>query len=177
MTVLDSIKDCERCSLYKNGKISPKPTHLQTMPYMAVLDTPSATEVELECPLTDIPGGYLKKLFKQAGYRPEQIHFTYILKCHTKGNLPEHSISQCRGWLWEEIKLRQPDYIFTFCNEVATLLLKRKIKWAKDLGAAQSVDYMASKIVPFYSISYMLQRGKKVDELVVSKLKDYLCST
>lgn len=110
-------------------------------------------------------GKLVKKLLDKAGMVWDNIHITYLVKCHTK-DITKETVESCKGWLWEEMKVFQPKVIVAMGKAPTSLLLKlpKTFKLADHVGEIEEMEYSKSFISCWYSPSYMLNAGKASDE-------------
>lgn len=112
-------------------------------------------------------GKLLDKILLQGGLNRDDIYITNCVKCRPPKNRTPNDIelTACKYWLWQEIKLLNPQIIITLGKTPAQLLLKRKLTSLKSvLYQIHSVDYMQAKIYPCYHPSYLLRGNKQAIE-------------
>lgn len=103
-------------------------------------------------------GALFDRLLQKAGYGPSEVYLTYAT--------PKAS-------LWHELKQRQPSFVVALGGKVARLLLRlpASAKLAPLLGQIHVVDYMASRVVPWYTAYHLLQSGAAIHEKTIRLLK------
>lgn len=173
---------CQRCSLRKECNqvvcgIGPANTKL-----MLVGEAPGADEDIEGVPFVGQSGELLNKFLQAAGISREGVYITNAVKCRPKNNtVPDATtIAACKRWLWEELKLIQPQVVVPLGKVAAALLLKLKNFTMKSiLGKTYKVEYIKAVILPWYHPSYLLRQGSGLDEDTViffKKIKELLSS-
>lgn len=135
--------------------------------YMFILEQPSAFDDYQGKILAGRESKMLDKLLLGAGIDRTDIYLTNAVKCFSwtrngkqkKETDPKaHEINACKRWLWHEIKLLEPDAIFTMGHLPARVLLSLPTKSRlKDIvNNSFKVEYTKAPIVSLYSLSYLL---------------------
>lgn len=174
----EEIRGCEKCGLRKkcNQVVAGRGT---ISPLFIVGEWSDSEDDLMGEPFSNRAGQFFFKLMVQAGLNPDDTYFTNMVKCKYRdqnSNASLDAIAACKGWLWKELELQQPKVVVTLGTVVTSLLLK-KVKLKNVIGESQKVSYINAAIFPWYSHTYLLQRGKAWDEKTIEllkRIKEYL---
>lgn len=124
-------------------------------------EQPDAESDLLGEPFSDRAGRHLRELLERAGLA--DAYRTYAVKC--MGESDAASAAACKGWLWAELTTLKPAVVVTMGAGPTRLLLKlpKRAPLKPLVGRFHAVEYMAAAVAPWYSPSYLLQRGKATD--------------
>ena len=167
----DRIRECRRCEL--RGEVDePVPGWGNVdAKVMVVGEYPAGDEPLLGRPFEERAGLLLKKAMRLGGLKHEECFLTLAVRCAPEGRVPARCWHECRGWLWQEIKAVRPRVIVTLGDLPTRVLLRRTVGAVKldDVaGMFFDLPFLPGAVAaPWYSPSYMLQRGKKFEERTV----------
>lgn len=143
---------------------------------MVVGEIASQDDELLGEPFMSREGDYLRKLLHQAGLPPEDCYLTLTVKCPVpdpKG-ATEDQIQACRPWLFQELETVRPQLVLSLGTLPARILLgeKKSFRLNRVVGQMQRLMFpWSGSVMPWYSPSYLLQRGKKMEQQTLSLLQ------
>jgi len=123
------IAECERCIDQFPNITFTKPSSIYRGPYSATMmvigEEPGASEVENRVAFSGPAGQVLRHWLEQAGFRrdrlADQVYFTSLLKCNTRGKLKDAMIGNCIRFLETQVAIVKPSVIVplgSLCNRV-----------------------------------------------------------
>ena len=165
----EDIKNCTRCSLYKNMPLGPILSVGNKSNMMIVGEAPGEREGVLEEPFVGLAGKTLDKILEKCGLQRDNFYICNTVNCRpmdgNKNRKPtKEEIKTCSSWLYEQIKLVQPKLIFTLGITPTQFLLEKKgvLKLEDYIGQVHTVNQL--NIMPNYHPSYLMQHGRKKTE-------------
>jgi DNA polymerase len=139
-------------------------------------EAPGADEDIIGRPFVGRGGQLLSKLLKEAGIDRKDVYITNAVKCRPPNNRTPtaNELSQCKRWLWYELKTIQPKAVVTLGRTPTFLLLtlKPNDSMSKHVGYPHTVNYMAAKIYPWYHPSFLLRKGGNFDKKTVALFEE-----
>lgn len=93
--------------------------------FMFVTDHPGEPEDRFGRPILGRDGFILDKFLEEARLDRGKVYLTHLIKCYSREYSKEH-LENCKGWLFEEIKLLRPLVIFLFGSKCGKLLCGHK---------------------------------------------------
>jgi uracil-DNA glycosylase family 4 len=165
---------CNRCELRAgcNQVVEPELNmSSEAGTLMVATDFPTRDDDIMGRYLTDRGGEFVRKTLAKAGLKDYWL--TAAVKCRPPKAGPEDKhVNVCKAWLWEELKACKPKVVVTLGKAPTRLLLnlKKTFKLAEYAGRFHQVEYMTGAVAPWYGPSFLLQRGKKMDESTVAFL-------
>lgn len=181
----EQIRSCQKCPLHKDmpgtkpvpgiGPIDAK--------IMICGEALGADEALLEEPFVGQCGTFLNNtLLVGAGLNRSDLYICNVVNCRPtknngKSNRPptDYEINKCKGWLWKQIQLVQPEIIMTLGKVPTYTLLNQQLKKNFTLGSIVGqkfeVDYCKATIVPNYHPSYIQIHGKNKEDKCIDIFK------
>jgi len=149
---------------------------------MVLGEAPGSDEDETGEPFIGRCGDLLTKMLEGTGIKRDSIYITNVVKCRPtkdnkgRSNRPPSTeeVSNCKRWLWGEIKALKPKAILTLGKVPTGLLLKLKksFKLADYIGSSVDLEYMEDTcVVPCYHPSYLMQTGKNKMDISIRCIK------
>ncbi len=168
-------KECRRCPLRKGCNQVVPGEGLDTAKIFIVGEATSEDADIIGQPFAGRSGDWLNKILIQAGIHSWEVYTTYAVKCRPpKDRVPlKYEIQACKSWLWAEIQAVQPKVIITLGKLPTVLLLKLKTtaKLSHYIGQIYNLDYINSKLMPWFSLGSMLRSGNELDKHTAEWLK------
>ena len=119
------IKNCTKCSLYKNRK-NPVPGEgpINTE-IVFVGEAPGKSEDEQGRPFVGAAGQLLTQLIEKAGLKRKEVYITNIIKCRPPGNRDpkDDEIEACLPFLLRQLKLIKPKIVVALGRHASRVLL------------------------------------------------------
>jgi uracil-DNA glycosylase len=182
LTSLDrKILECERCSLYKNGRTIPYWTDKSR--YMAILEAPGKDEVEKMTPTVGTAGRWLWEFMEYRGLKKEMFSIINSVNCrpvdgNKNGKPTPKELEMCSSWLKFYIKVLQPEKIMLFGAYAVKQILgiTSPIKSINSKIFEQELYEHKTKIVvtvhPAYASIYAKQDGDKLIAEAIQSFKE-----
>ncbi len=170
--------DCHRCELRAGCEqvvwsVGPPQAKL-----MVVDEHPRSEDELMGQPFASRAGLHFKNLMRRAGLDPEECVLSFAVKClpRKKGHPNASHANACKGWLWEELKKVTPKVVLSLGSLTTRMLLglKKSANIGSVAGVVHRVPYMEALVVPWYSPTHVLTRGKKVDLETITLLTKVL---
>lgn len=144
---------------------------------MVVGEVASQDDELLGEPFMSREGDYLRKLLGQAGLLPEDCYLTLTVKCPAPGpkGPTEDQIQACRPWLLQELEAVHPQMVLSLGTLPSRILFGAKKSFRLNQVAGRIHPVMlpwSGLVMPWYSPSYLLQRGKKMEQQTLSLLQE-----
>jgi DNA polymerase len=174
--LMETIKDCKLCELYQNMPCGNRPVPgmgPQQANIMIVGESLSKDDSILEEPISGLPGQLLEKILNSAGLSRENCYITMSVKCFCDSKPKKKNILTCGSWIVKEIAAVKPKVIFSL-GKIATSLFIQ-MKSTDNIGDFVGQEFKSStfKIVPLYSMSYLLQHSSADVDNTVEVIRRY----
>lgn len=163
--------DCNKCSLREGCSQVVWGIGKRDSKIMIVGDNPTSEEDLIGEPFVSREGALLYKFLEKTQINKEDVYFTYAVKCCPSSAQPtKENINTCRNWLWQEIQAVKPKVILSLGKISTGLLLnlKKSFKLELVVGRFWDVNYTNALISPWYSMSFILNRGKSFEDATLS---------
>jgi len=173
------IHNCQRCPLYEAQEGSPiEGQGNQKAKIMIVMESPTKNESLTGSMVLGRTGTLLNKMLNSADIKTEDVFVTNAVRCSGfKPQSMKDEVEACKEWLWKEIQLVQPEVIITMGKTPTYSLLNKQLKKAFTLksvvGKEFEVEYTDAKVVPSYSLSYLMSHGRAKVVQCTKILKKY----
>lgn len=141
---------------------------------LMVIGECSNTEDELLGePFMSRPGKLIRKLLGDAGFPPNECYLTLAVKCIADATSIEakQAAKQCRYWLNKEVLGVKPKAIVTLGMLPTSVLLNLKSSQPLSSVLGQRQEVASIAVYPWYSVSRLVNGGKKSDAETVKFLK------
>ena len=149
--IVQKIKKCKKCSLYK--------TRIQAVPgdgnysakIMLIGEAPGREEDRRGQPFVGGAGKFLNELIKLAGLKRENIFITNVLKCRPPKNRDPkpNEIKACRPYLEEQIKIIKPKLIVALGRHAMYNFLPESLKISRVHGKVKELKIENCKLKIF----------------------------
>jgi DNA polymerase len=171
-SLVQEIKRCEKCPLYKYRK-NPVPGEGDTTsPVLFVGEAPGRTEDETGRPFVGAAGQYLTQLLSMIGVERSRVYITNVVKCRPPGNRDptEEEIQACSEYLVRQIKLLKPKAVIALGRHSGRFLYKLAgLNWTsmtKEHGRVRAVEILGFKVklvATYHPASGLYNPGLKED--------------
>lgn len=141
---------------------------------MFVGELPSKDDSILEEPVSGQPGQLLEKILNSSGLSREKVYTTLGVKCFSPGKPKAAEKAMCNQWLAMEIAEIDPKIIFPMGKAATNNFVK--VKQADNLAdfVGKEFNFCGIKIVPLYSMSYLLQHSSAEVQETVEVIRRYV---
>lgn len=132
---------CEQCELAHHGSRVIWGEGSLAAPLFVVLDNPGAREDREGVPFLCGTRETLQKAAYEAGFGPDDLYISYILKCRPRRAYDkERARTICMGYLWEQLRAAKPYLVMCLGNVVCQAFWEEPDISAKKLrGRVHSV--------------------------------------
>ncbi len=155
--LLNQVKNCKRCHLYKTRTNLVFGAGNDKSKVMFVGEAPGREEDLQGKPFVGKAGQLLDKILAAIDFRREEVYIANILKCRPPDNrdpLPDE-IGMCEPYLLEQIRIIQPELICALGRIAAQALLKTKDPLSRLRGKIH--DYHGTKFLVTYHPAALLR--------------------
>jgi uracil-DNA glycosylase family 4 len=178
-------KTCEKCDLCKTRKNVCISKGKESAQYVFLGEAPGFSEDKHGEPFVGDSGQILRKLMFEAGFNPEEVFITNLVRCRPPNNRnpKKDEIASCIEWLKQELHVLEPKVIIPLGRIPTYNVLKlygQKVKSNLKLE-----DYLDNPIVitdpifhansvfiqPVYHPSFLLRNGNKKNQKVIDAFK------
>jgi DNA polymerase len=155
--LMEEVKRCQRCSLYKSRNNSVFGEGNMSAAIMFVGEAPGRDEDLEGRPFVGAAGQLLTKMIEAMGLKRSDVYIANVLKCRPPGNrepLPEEA-SECKGFLLKQIELVGPKVICGLGAHATKVLLETPEPISKLRGKVHKCG--AQALVPTYHPAALLR--------------------
>lgn len=183
MSLIDKIKACTKCSLYKKMPDGCKPVPgigPANAKLMILGEALGKDESIMEEPFVGLCGKFLTKCMAEAGIKREDCYITNCVKCRptdtgTKNRPPsKDEYNYCIPWFKRELELVQPKAILGLGKFAAMTLLYIHNPVMKNIvGKEQTYTYnqIDYRVICTYHPSFVQNYGVGYNEIFIEHLK------
>lgn len=152
--MLNGIKGCKKCPLYKDMSFGPIIGH-GTGPLFIIVDNPSESDASVDNLLSDHLGILLNKLLQSSEIK--NYYVSGLIKCASKIIKVSH-IKSCKDWLISEIDNIKPKCLLILGSNIYKYLHKYKI--------GQNIHWITTK-----SLKEIFRLGQQEYDLALDSFK------
>jgi DNA polymerase-3 subunit alpha len=172
LELANTISKCQKCDLYKAYE-TPVPFEFSQDPQIMIIgEAPGEQEVDQGRPFVGKAGVYLENSLKAIGLDRSKWFVTNVYKCRPKDNkLPRPLLTECFGYLSQEIALLKPRIILALGN--TPLFFFRKQEGGIRLLAEQARAYPESVNGEIVPVVYCIHPAALLREGAANNQKAY----
>ncbi len=130
--LVEQIKSCTKCELYKYRKNAVPGEGRLNADIMFIGEAPGAQEDEMGRPFVGAAGKLLTQLIESIGLKRSDVYITNVVKCRPPRNRDptEEEINACSPYLIKQIQLIKPKIIVALGRHAARFLFTNAgLKW------------------------------------------------
>lgn len=153
----EQVLSCRRCTLAETRTQAVPGEGNPSAVLMFVGEGPGHDEDIQGRPFVGRAGQLLTRIINAMGFRREDVYITNMVKCRPPNNRNPNSqeIQQCQDYLWEQIKLIQPQVIVTLGNVPTQFFLGTRSGITSLRGKFH--DKPEYRIMPTFHPSYLVR--------------------
>lgn len=159
--IRSAVESCRKCPLAEGRTQTVFGVGNPSARVLIVGEAPGKNEDLQGEPFVGAAGKYLDELLSIAGLKREEVFIANVLKCRPPGNRnprPEE-IEMCSGYLREQTRTIDPEYIVTLGNFATKFILKTDIGITRLRGTLQQAGRF--KVFPIFHPAAALYDGSK----------------
>lgn len=159
--IRSAVESCRKCPLAEGRTQTVFGVGNPSARVLIVGEAPGKNEDLQGEPFVGAAGKYLDELLSIAGLKREEVFIANVLKCRPPGNRnprPEE-IEMCSGYLREQTRTIDPEYIVTLGNFATRFILKTDIGITRLRGTLQQAGRF--KVFPIFHPAAALYDGSK----------------
>lgn len=175
----EEIRQCDFCNLIKNTNNNTPLVFHGSGKIMAVVQPPNDTNIYEEQHFSTNEKRYFELILKAAGIDEEDIYVTSIAKCPYGSDNKENKkcTELCSTkFLLREMRVVKPKVILSVGKIPTSYFLSTPLyKTSMSEVIGKIYNYNDIPVMPIYTMSYLIQNGKKkTDEVIeqLTKVKD-----
>ena len=153
----EQVQSCQKCHLARGRKNAvPGEGNIHTE-LMFVGEAPGRDEDIQGRPFVGRAGQLLTKIIAAMDYKREEVYITNIVKCRPPENRTPHAdeIEQCKGYLFEQIKMIQPRVIVTLGRVAADFFIRSREGMTALRGNFH--EYEGIQVMPTFHPAYLIR--------------------
>ena len=165
----EEIRRCTACPLWKDRNLAVPGEGAKNAKVLFIGEAPGVEEDHQGVPFAGRSGKFLDSLFKEIGWKREEVFMTSIVKCRSPQNrMPlAKEVKKCKElWLDKQIEILNPQLIVLLGN-VSTCALIGKVDFEKICG--QIIEKEGRK----YFVSYHPSAGMRFPQIKRIMKKDF----
>lgn len=121
------VAGCTKCEISRGCNKRVFGAGVTTAPIFLLGEAPGQEEDKVGLPFMGDGGKYLRKALDAAGYKPDDVYVTNVIKCRPpESRKPsKQEISNCSGFLLKQIEIVNPKVVVALGEVAAKLLLPK----------------------------------------------------
>ncbi len=164
------VASCIRCPLHKTRTQTVFARGNNQSKLMIIGEAPGFYEDKQGLPFVGKAGALLNQMIKSIGLTEADVYIANVIKCRPPNNRDPaaEEISQCSGYLAQQINLIQPDLIIALGRFAGQFLLNKQLplnQLRKQFYQYQQIPFIVS-YHPAYLLRNPIDKKKAYDDLV-----------
>lgn len=138
-----ALAECTRCGLHRgSGRVVRGEGAVEPV-LVVVGDAPTRTQAITGRATAGAAGQLLDNALLDAGFSPDEIFTTHVVKCHPGESWPTaDQVAACGGWLRDQLAVLRPRVIVTLGDVATGVLLRRPLPVSRVAGFRLDLDGM-----------------------------------